>query len=134
MLRIAEGICGYAGRAVMDGLSPEAARRAVIDAAAELELAASRLRRLAGPGPVADSAARQDEAARRRAVAVELAAEGVPAAQAAVRLGVHPSTVRKWRRRAAGLPRAVTRGGAGYGRAGKRKRLPAVRQHRDPGA
>ena len=124
-LNIASAIAGYAAGAVADGLSPEAARRAVVDAAAELELAASRLRRLAGRPRAPDTGA-------RRAVAAELAAAGVPAAQVAVRLGVHPSTVRKWRHRAAGLLRSVTRGGADI-IGPKRKRAGRCYQHRDPG-
>ncbi len=63
LLRIAEGIAGYAARSVGNGLEPEAARRAALEAAGDLEAAAASLRRLARPGP--GSAGRQDEAARR---------------------------------------------------------------------
>ncbi len=104
MLRIAEGICGYAGRAVMDGLSPESARRAALEAAGDLEAAASALRRLARPDPVAPVAdpARQDEAARRRAVALELAASGCSSRAIAERLGVTAGTARRYLRVASG--------------------------------
>ena len=99
LLRIAEGIAGYAARSLGNGLEPEAARRAALEAAAELEAAASALRRLARPNPVApvaDSAARQDEAARRRAVALELVASGWSRRAIAERVGVTPETVRRY--------------------------------------
>jgi DNA-binding NarL/FixJ family response regulator len=98
LLRIAEGIAGYAARSVGNGLEPEQARRAALEAAGDLEAAAASLRRLARPDPVADPAA-----AARRAEALELAEAGWPRQAIAERFGVHPSTVRKWRRRAAGL-------------------------------
>ena len=150
LLRIAEGIAGYAAREVGNGLGPDEARRAALEAAGDLEAAAASLRRLARPDPVADSAARRDDrgASARRAVALELAgrprspdtgarrelaaelaAAGVPTGQVAARVGVHPSTVRKWRRRAAGLLRSATRVNADI-IGPKRKRPPAVRQHR----
>ena len=72
-LNIASAIAGYAAGAVADGLSPEAARRAVIDAAAELELAASRL-----------AAAGQADPGRGR---VGAAARGGPRAGRAARGG-----------------------------------------------
>ena len=77
------------------GSSPEAARRAALEAAGDLERAAAALRRLARPNPVADPA-RQDEAARRRAVALELSAAGWPARAIAERVGVTPETVRRY--------------------------------------
>ena len=100
LLRIAEGICGYSAREIGNGLSPEAARRAAREAAGDLEAAASALRRLARPDPVAPVAgpARQDEAARRRAVALELAAAGWPRRAIAERLGVTAETVRRYAR------------------------------------
>jgi DNA-binding NarL/FixJ family response regulator len=106
LLRIAEGIAGYAARS-LNGLEPEQARRAALEAAGDLEAAASALRRLAWPVPAPDPGS-----ARRRAEALELAEAGWPRQAIAERFGVHPSTVRKWRRRAAGLLRSVTRGGA----------------------
>ena len=39
-LEVAGAVASYAARSIGNGLSPEAARRAVIDAAAELELVA----------------------------------------------------------------------------------------------
>ena len=106
LLRIAEGVAGYAARSLGNGLEPGAARRAALEAAGDLEAAASALRRLARP--TRGAGYRGAAGAGRRA-----GRGGLPAAQVAVRVGVHPSTVRKWRRRAAGLPRSVTRGGAG---------------------
>jgi DNA-binding NarL/FixJ family response regulator len=88
LLRIAEGIAGYAAREVGNGLGPEAARVAVADAAAELEAVASALRRLARP----------DDSAQRRAVAVELAAAGWPRQAIAERLGVTGETARRYLR------------------------------------
>ena len=73
LLRIAEGIAGYAARSVGNGLEPEAARRAALEAAGDLEAAAAALRALARPDPGA-SARRDDRgASARRAVALELA-------------------------------------------------------------
>ncbi len=98
LLRIAEGIAGYAARSLGNGLEPEEARRAALEAAAELEAAAASLRRLARPArpdPVADPA-RRDEAARRRAAALELAAAGWPSRAIAERVGVSPETVRRY--------------------------------------
>ena len=126
-LNIVSAIAAYSAREVGNGLSPESARRAVVDAAAELERAASRLRRLAGRPRAPDTGA-------RRVVAGELAAAGVPAAQVAVRLGVHVSTVRKWRRRAAGLPRGGDLRRRGYHRARNVSGPGPVGKHRgDPG-
>ena len=82
-------IAGYAARSVGNGLEPEEARRAALEAAADLEAAAAALRRLARPDPVADSAA-------RRAAALELAAAGWPARAIAERLGVNPETARRY--------------------------------------
>ena len=112
LLRIAEGIAGYAARSLGNGLEPEQARRAALDAAAELEQAAGALRRLARPNPVApvaDSAARQDEAARRRAVALELAASGWSRRAIAERLGVTSETARRYLRARPGRRLAARR-------------------------
>ena len=76
-LRLAEATAGYAAGQVGNGLTPEQARRAVVEAAAELELAAAALRRLA-----------RLELAERRALAVELAALGVPTKRIAATVGV----------------------------------------------
>ena len=92
VLRIAEAVAGYAAKSVGNGLEPEAARLAVIDAAAELELAASRLRRLARP----------DDSAPRRAEALELAADGLSRRQIAERLGVSGETARRYLRVSSG--------------------------------
>ena len=79
-LRIAAASAEYASRAVADGLSPEAARQAALDAAAELEVIAGTLRRLTRPRPDLD-------AAGRRALAVALAGRGLSQRQIAARVG-----------------------------------------------
>ena len=61
-------MCGYAAASIGNGLSPDDARRAALDVAAELAELAAALRRLT----------RLDlDAAQRRALAVELAASGL---------------------------------------------------------
>ena len=87
-LRIAEGIAAYAARSLGNGLGREEARRAALEAAAELEEAAASLRRLARPDP----------AAQRRAVALELAASGWSRREIAARLGVSGETARRYLR------------------------------------
>ncbi len=84
MLRLAESIAGYAAGQLVNGLSPEQARRAALDAAGELDAVAGKLRRLA--------VARLD-VAERRALAVELAGSGMSPRQIAEQIGVAPSTV-----------------------------------------
>ena len=80
VLRVGETVCGYAAAQLADGLSPEAARQAARDAAAELEVIAGTLRRLTRPRPDLD-------AAGRRALAVELARRGLSHRQIAARVG-----------------------------------------------
>ena len=94
-LRIAEGIAAYAARSLGNGLEPEEARRAALEAAAELEQVAASLRRLARPDPVADSAG----AARGgpRAGRVGLARRAI-----AEQLGVTGETARRYLGRAVG--------------------------------
>jgi DNA-directed RNA polymerase specialized sigma24 family protein len=82
VLTVASAVAGYAAREVGDGLGPEQARLAVVEAAAELEAAASSLRRLARLGP-----------ADRRALAANLAALGFTRAEIADRLGVSQRAV-----------------------------------------
>ncbi len=82
-LRLAQAVAGYAADQVADGLGPEDARAAVLDASEELARLAVLLWRLASPWPV-----------DREALAVELAASGVPRWEIAMRLGVSPRTVR----------------------------------------
>ena len=77
-LKIASAIADYAASAIGDGLSPEAARRATLDAAGELEITATSLRRLV-LGRLSP--------AERRALAVALAADGLTVRQIAARLG-----------------------------------------------
>ena len=115
LLRIAEGIAGYAAREIGNGLSPGAARRAALEAAADLEAAAASLRRLARPDPVARSRTGAADEAARRAVALELAASGWPARAIAERLGVNPETARRYLRVASG------RNASGPGPVGKHR-------------
>ena len=96
-LKIASAVASYAARSLGNGLEPEEARRAALEAAADLEAAASALRRLARPDPVADPGA-----ARRRALALELTAAGWPRQAIAERLGVTAETVRRYARVASG--------------------------------
>ena len=91
-MRIASAIAGYAAPRL--GLEPDEARRAALESAADLAVAAAALP--AGPAVmVADSAA-------RRAVALELAASGWPARAIAERLGVNPETARCYLRVSSG--------------------------------
>ena len=82
MLRLAESLAGYAAGQVANGLAPGQAREAVIEAAAELELAAAALRRLARLGP-----------AERRGRARVLHAQGMTRTEIARRLGVSDRAV-----------------------------------------
>jgi len=84
-LRIAEAVAGYAARQVGNGLAPEEARRAVVEAAAELELMAVELRRLARlDGP------------ERMALARQLSELGVGTKRIAATVGVSESAVRHY--------------------------------------
>ena len=80
-LTIASALAAYAAGQIGNGLSPEEARRAAVDAAAELENLAGNLRRLARTAPRLDPAG-------RRALAVDLAASGLSQRAIAARLGV----------------------------------------------
>jgi transcriptional regulator with XRE-family HTH domain len=84
MLRLAESIAAYAAAQLANGLSPEQARRAALDAAVELDAVAGNLRRLALP---------RLDVAERRALAADLAAAGMSPRQIAEQIGVAPSTV-----------------------------------------
>ena len=84
-LRIAEAVAGYAARQVGNGLAPEEARRAVLEAAAELELMAVELRQLARlDGP------------ERRALARQLAGLGMGTKRIAATVGVSETTARHY--------------------------------------
>ena len=94
LLRIASAIAEYSARSLGNGLGPDEARRAALDAAGELEAAAASLRALARPGDggsAARSAGRRDEAAR-------LTAAGWSREEIAARLGVTPETARRYLR------------------------------------
>lgn len=114
LLRLAESVCGYAAGVVGNGVAPEEARAAAVDAAGELsEVAAAlrRLTRLRGP--------------ERREAARELDRAGVPRVEIAVRLGVSPSSVWQY------LHRATLRPGRLHVvRAGPRGRPIVGRVHR----
>lgn len=90
VLRLAGSIAAYASAQVGNGLSPERARMAVLDAAGELELIAAELRRLAGQRP----------GEQRAALAAQLAEAGMGRRQIAARLGVSERTVQDYLRRA----------------------------------
>jgi DNA-binding NarL/FixJ family response regulator len=85
-LRLAASTAEYAGRQIANGLGPEAARRAALDAAGELELIAGTLRRLA-----------LDPAERRRLIA-ELASSGLSQRRIAGQIGLSRWTVRGYLR------------------------------------
>jgi predicted DNA-binding protein (UPF0251 family) len=92
VLRLAAAIAGYAAGQVGNGLSPEHARRAVLDAAAELDAAAAALRRLTRLDPA------RLGPAERRALAVRLAASGMSQQRAAEQVGVARRTLRGYLR------------------------------------
>lgn len=83
LLNIAGGTIGYCVTRLSDGLSPEQARVAAVEAAAELEAVAAALYRLTRLAP-----------ADRRAQAVLLTGAGMTRREVAVRLGVCERTVR----------------------------------------
>ena len=85
-LRLAEAVARYAADQVGNGLGPQAARQATVEAAGELAELAAVLRRLALARPDLDTAG-------RRALAVQLAADGLSQRQAARVLGVSKKTV-----------------------------------------
>jgi hypothetical protein len=94
VLRIAASIAGYAA-AQLGELDPDEARQATMYAALELERTAEILRRLV-IAAVTDP--QRAEAARRRALAAELAGQDVPLAEIAGRLGISQETARGYLR------------------------------------
>jgi uncharacterized protein YjcR len=101
LLRTIAFVSSYASAQLRDGLSPEQARRATVEAAGELAAAAKALRHLA-----------RLRMAERYKLALTLAGQGMPTAEIAARLGCAPRTVDRWKERArsgAGPPRG-TRG------------------------
>jgi hypothetical protein len=84
VLTVASAVAGYAAGQIGNGLGPEEARRAALDAAGELELIAGTLRRIA--------LARLGPPERRRLVA-ELAASGMSQRRIAAAVGVAKRTV-----------------------------------------
>jgi DNA-directed RNA polymerase specialized sigma24 family protein len=81
-LRLAEAVAGYAADQAGNGLGPEEARAAAIDAAGELAEMAATLRRLTRLGP-----------SERRVLAVQLSAFGWTRHEVARRLGVSERAV-----------------------------------------
>jgi DNA-directed RNA polymerase specialized sigma24 family protein len=86
LLRLIADLAAYASGQIGNGLSPDGAREAIGEAAAELAEAAVRLRRMARPGP-----------AERRLVVRLLFAQGMSGAQVAARAGVSEKTVYRYR-------------------------------------
>jgi DNA-directed RNA polymerase specialized sigma24 family protein len=84
-LRVAEAVARYGAEAVGNGLGPEESRRAVVEVAAELEAIAGTLRRLARSGRL--------DPAGRRALVVQLAADGMSQRAIGRAVGVSKRTV-----------------------------------------
>jgi hypothetical protein len=82
-LRIGAGMCEYAAGQLADGLAPEQARRAALEAAGELEDLAAALRRLT-----------RLRAADRRTLAGHLAALGLSTREIARQIGVSDKAAR----------------------------------------
>jgi hypothetical protein len=82
LLRTTEAMLSYSATQIGNGLSPEQARQAVVETAAELAEVVVSLRRLARVG-----------SRERRELAGELHAAGLTVAETAARLGVAPRTV-----------------------------------------
>ena len=85
LLRLAAVTVDYTLRELANGLNPEQARVAAIEAAAELSVVSEELRRLTRLGP-----------AERRTLALQLTSLGMTQREAAARLGVSERTVRWW--------------------------------------
>lgn len=85
LLRLAAVTVDYTLRELGNGLDPEQARVAAIEAAAELSAVSEELRRLTRLGP-----------AERRTLARQLTSLGMTQREAAARLGVSERTVRSW--------------------------------------
>ena len=88
MLQIAECTARYGASVLANGASPDEARAAAVEVAAELATIAGTLRRLTRLGP-----------SERRERAVQLAALGWDKQRIAVQLGVSDRTVRYYFRR-----------------------------------
>lgn len=83
VLVVAQSTVGYAITQLSDGLTPQEAREAAIEAASELEAVAAALRRLTRMGP-----------GDRRRLALLMIAGGMTRREAGVRLGVSERTIR----------------------------------------
>jgi DNA-directed RNA polymerase specialized sigma24 family protein len=93
LLHLVADLAGYAAGQVGNGLPPSSALAAVREVAAELDAAATRLRRIARPGP-----------AERRMVVGLLLGQGLSGAQVAARVGLSERTVTRYRALGAGRP------------------------------
>jgi DNA-binding CsgD family transcriptional regulator len=100
VLKVAEAIARYGSEQINNGLGPEQARRAALDAANGLEQIAGELRRLTRTARI--------DLAGRRALTVELSADGLSQRAIAARLGVSKKTVYDDLRRS--RPRLARRG------------------------
>lgn len=98
-LRLAEAVARYAADQVANGLAPEQARAAAIDAAGELAELAALLRKLTRLGP-----------AKRRELALELGGLGWDKQRIAVRLGLSDRTVRYYFRPRSSTGQRLSRG------------------------
>lgn len=87
LLRLTAATCQYGAAQLSDGLTPEQAQSAALEAAEELENVAASLRRLTRLGE-----------AQRRALAVELASLGLSTQQIGRQLGLSDKTVRYYAR------------------------------------
>ena len=101
-LRIGEAMCESAAAQLGNGLGPVEARRAAVEAAAELASVAAALRRLALLRP-----------AERRALAVQLSALGVSRRQVAGWVGVSERTVVDYLHQAAAVTSPAGSRGSG---------------------
>ena len=95
LLRVGANVCAYSADAIGNGLSPQQARAATLDAASALADLSGQLRRLARSAtegqyrkiPYCPGGQPGLDAAGRRALALELAASGLSQRQIAARVG-----------------------------------------------
>ena len=95
LLRVVADITMYASRELSNGLTPDEAREAIGEAAAELAEAAVRLRRMTRPGP-----------AERHLTVRLLLGRGMTGAEIAARTGLSEKTIARYRAQPAGPPRS----------------------------
>jgi len=95
LLRLVADMAAYGARELNNGLSPDGAREAIGEVAGELADAATRLRRMARPGP-----------AERRLIVRLLFAQGMSGAQVAARVGLSEKSCYRYRARPTGPQRS----------------------------